>query len=161
MGFDEKGRQYIRATDTVIDLTLSVDTDAYADGDVLADTQELADVAQVYGDTVVLQSLTVLDGADQAQAMEFVFLDANKSLGTENSAPDITDANAASIIGCVSVSADDYTADLTASQVATVKNIGLVLKLNDNSKDLYVGVLSGGTGTYAASDIKCKFGFLR
>lgn len=160
MAYDEKGRSHIKATDVVLPLTLTLDTSAYADGDVLADTQELAGVGQVHGETVVLQSIIVQDFADQGQGMQVVFLDADKDLGTENAAPNISDANSASIIGHVDVATTDY-ADFTGMQVATVSNIGLALKCHANDTSLYVGVLSDGTGTYGTADVRLLLGFLR
>lgn len=144
---------------TVLDVTLSLDTNAYADGDVLADTQALASAVRLAGGRAYLQSVVVIDESDQKQGFDLIFLDANNSLGSENSAPGINDANAGTIIGRVPVSAGDYY-DLGGVSIANLNAVGLMLKAATASTTLYVGAISRGTGTYGASAIKLKLGLL-
>ena len=98
----------VRQPGDVFDLTFSLDTVAYADGDVLADTQSISNVFLTSGGTRTLQSVIVWDEDDQGQGFDLIFLDANNSLGTENSAPNISDANGRAIIGRVAISSADY-----------------------------------------------------
>lgn len=151
----------IKAENTIIDLTATLDTSAYASGDVLFDTQALASVARTAGSTVILQSLTVIDEDDQGVAFDLYFLDTNNPLGTENEAPSITDAHARTILGYVAIGTGDYK-DLGGARIATIRNIGLPLKAAAESTSLYVGGVNGsGTPTFTASGLKFKFGFLR
>lgn len=150
----------IGTDDTVIDLTASLDTSAYTAADVLFDTQSIASVGRVNAGIVVLQSLFVLDEDDQGAAMDIYFLDANTSLGTENSAPSISDANARNILGHVSIASADYK-DLGGVKVLTKTGIGLVMKLGAGVTTLYVAGVTGGTPTHTASGLRFKFGFLR
>lgn len=143
----------------VLEVTLSLDTAAYADGDVLADTQTVTNAFKIPGGRMILQSVTVLDEDDQGQAFDLIFLDTNNSLGTENAAVSITDANARRIFGRVSIAAGDYY-DLVANRIATVTNIGLVLAAATGSRSLFLGAVSRGTGTYTASGIKLKLGVM-
>ena len=157
----EAGEEFIGLvgmTDDVIEITCSLDTNAYADGDVLFDTQEIASAVRNAGDSCILQSVHVLDEDDQGEDFELIFFDANQSLGTENSAPDITDSEARDIIGHYAFS-NDYV-DLGACQIRTDYGIGLELK-TDGSTSLWVAGLSKGTGTYTATGIRIKFCFLR
>ena len=147
----------VGASDTVVTLTASLDTSAYADGDVLFDTQELTNAVRTSGGVVILQSITVLDKDDQGAEMDLVFLDANTSLGTENAAVTIADADAEDILGIVNVST--YT-DLVNSQIATVTGIGLEMKA-DASTSLWVAGITRGTPTYTAAGLIIKFAFLR
>ena len=78
----------------VRNLTLSLDTSAYANNDLLADTQELANAVKVNDGWGTIESLTVIDQDDQGQVFDVWILDANVTFGTENSAPSISDANA-------------------------------------------------------------------
>lgn len=133
----------------VIDVTLVTDTNAYADNDVLVVPQA---VAGYFVGT--LKSVVLLDEADQAQDIDLVFFNASASLGTINGAVGITDADAAKIIGVVSLLTTDYS-DMVNSQVATKRQIDLPLK----TQSLYIGaVVRSGTPTYAASSLKLKLG---
>lgn len=135
-----------------VDLTL--DTDAYASGDVLADTQAVAGVTTQAGGEVELVSAIIVDKSDQSQGLDLVFQSANNSLGTENSGPDLTDAEAEDIQGIVTFAAANY-ADLGGVAVASFGSIalGLFMKLASGSTTLYMGAISRGTGTYAADGI--------
>jgi hypothetical protein len=140
--------------------TLSLDTSAYAAGDVLADTQVINSVFRKNDGTGVLQSIKLVDKDDQGQALDLVFLNANNSLGTENSAPNISDANADAILGIIPVAAADFI-DLGGCRVATITNIGLPLQAVSGAATLYIGAISRGTGTYSASGITGILGILR
>jgi hypothetical protein len=142
------------------DLTLSLDTNAYADGDVLADRQALANVVGLPAGAGVVQSITLLDCDDQGQALDIVILDSDVSLGTENAAVSIGDADAAKIIAIVEVAADDYI-DLVNSQVACKDNLGIAFKCAAGDTSLYIGAISRGTGTYTAAGIKMRIGILQ
>lgn len=141
-----------------IDVTLTLDTSAYATGDVLADTQVVSNAMRVADGLGTLQSIVVLDEDDQGIAFDVVFLSANVSLGTENAAVSITDANARNWLGLVSIAGGDYV-DLGGSRVAVKMNLGLVVKPATGTRDLYVGAIGRGTATYTAAGIKLRLGF--
>jgi hypothetical protein len=154
------GVTYIRSDDFVATETFSLDTSAYASGDLIADTQELSDVGLRKGSVLILKSITVLDKADQKVALWFVFLNASTSMGTENSAPNISDTNAENILAVVPIATTDYV-DIGTSAMAT-KECSVSLKLASGTTSLFVAIVnSTGTPTYAASDLVVKFGFLR
>ncbi len=156
---DPAGNVEIATHATVVDLTLSLDTGgAYADGDVLAAAQELTNAVRQSGGTGILQSVLVVDQDDQGQALDIVISDATITLGTENSAVSISDADAAKILGVVEVTAADYV-DLVNSQVANIRNIGMVIMPDTTS--LYISAVSRGTGTYTASGIVLRFGIIQ
>lgn len=151
----------VGASDEVVEITATLDNSgAYAAGDVLFDTQEIAGAARVNGGVVILQSITILDKDDQAAEVDLVFLEANTSIGTENSAVSISDANAEDILGIVNIPTDDYT-DLVASQVATTTAVGLEMKAAAGTTSLYVAGITRGTPTHSASGMVLKFAFLR
>jgi hypothetical protein len=89
--------------------------------------------------------------------LDLVFLRTNVSLGTENSAVAITDADAEEILGVVQVTAGDYL-DFGANRVATMPGVGLVLEAGAASTSMYLAAVSKGTGTYSASGIVVKLG---
>jgi len=149
----------IGASDAVVTVTCSLPTGALTANDVMFDTQEIAGAARTSGGQVILESVTVLDKDDQGAEFDLLFLDANTSIGTEDSAVSISDSDAEDIVGIVNVAEADY-ADLINSQVATVKGIGLEMQAS-GSTSLYVAGVTRGTPTYTASGVIIKFAFLR
>jgi hypothetical protein len=143
----------------LIDVTLSLDTSAYGSGDLLADTQEIAGAFLTAGGYALLHSVTVLDEDDQGVAFDLHFLQNSTSLGTENSAPNMSDANARSNIMCrVPIAAADYT-DMGGFRVATVGSLNRMLKAASASTSLYVAAVNGsGTPTFTASGLKLRIG---
>jgi hypothetical protein len=144
----------------VKDLTFTLDTSAYADGDVLAEIQEIDGFFRAVGVGGVIQSLMVVDKDDQGEALDVVFLGLTGSLGTENAAVTISDADAAKIQGIVGVGAGDYT-DLANSQVASMANLSLVVEPGAASDSIFVGLVSRGTGTYTSGGITIRIGLLQ
>lgn len=143
----------------LIDITLSLDTSAYGASDLLADTQEVAGAVRIPGGTALLHSVTVLDEDDQGVALDLIFLQNSTSLGTENSAPNMSDANARSnVLTRVPVAAADYT-DMGGFRVATVGNLNRLLKAASGSTSLYIAAVNGaGTPTFTASGLKLRIG---
>ena len=148
--------------DAVITVTPVVDTAAYTAGDLLFDTIEVPGAVRGDGGIAILQSVTILDKADQGVAMTLVVLNALTDMGTINSAPNPDDTEAETIIGWVPVATTDYI-DVGASKIANVRNIGLVCKATAGTTSLYIAAINGaGTPTYgAASDLVLRLGFLQ
>jgi hypothetical protein len=145
-------------TGTVHDVTLVADTSQYADNDVLAVVQEITNVFQ-HTPHRTLQSVQLLDEDDQGQDIDLLFFNATATLGTINTAVNISDADARKCIGRVSILTTDYT-DLVNSMFATKTNIGLMLKAADGVTSLWIGaVVRSGTPTYTAAGLKLKLGF--
>lgn len=143
-------------TGKYVDVTLSLDTSAYADGDLLADTQVVTGAFRKADGTGVIQSIQVLDEDDQGVAMDLVFLSANNTLGSENSAPSVSDANARDILGRVRVNAADYI-DLGGCRIATLLGVGMGVKAASGTANMYVAAITrGGTPTYTASGVRLR-----
>jgi hypothetical protein len=146
---------------TVVDVTLSLDTSIYASGDLLADTQVVAGVGRANDLGGIIQSLTVVDKDDQGASFDVWFLDANNTLGTENAAPSISDANAATIFGRVQVGSGDYY-DLGGVRVAHLSNLAIPYKPVAGGTSIYVAVVNGtGTPTYSAAGVVLRIGLLQ
>ena len=161
---DQYGKAKIGAWDIIVEVALSLDTGAYADGDLLADTQEIADACFEHS-TCTLQSIRLLDISDQAGALDILILRSNEDMGTENSAFAPSDAAAGEILTAVSFTAGDYV-DLANSQMAmkSLGDTGMGVKLapSDNTKkSLYVAAVSRDAKTYAAAGIELLLGFMR
>lgn len=148
----------LRATNgdaDVYTVTFSLDTSAYASADLVADTQAVSTTAfDQEGGTIVVDSVVILDEDDQGVALNLVFIQDSTSLGTENAAPTITDADARKIIGVVPIATGDYL-DIGGSKIATVRNVGLTLKAASGSQALYVAIVNGsGTPTFTATGLQ-------
>jgi hypothetical protein len=145
----------------VVDVTLSLDTSQYASGDLIADTQVVRNALNHGQKSGVLHSITVIDKDDQGAAFYVYVLNANVTFGTENNAPSISDADAANIMGYVSVGTGDYQ-DLGGAKVAYVGSLGIPIKAIDDSRDIAISVVNGtGTPTYSASGVILRLGILR
>jgi hypothetical protein len=145
----------------IVEVTLSLDTDAYADEDLLADTQEVANAVRFPGGTALWTSCVVLDKDDQGEDMDIILLRTNVSMGTENSAIAPTDASADEILGIINIDTWD---DLTNSQIGVAAggtDLPIAVDAASGSTSLYVAVKSEGAGTYTASGITLKLGFLQ
>lgn len=151
----------VSSPDIVVTVTPTLDTNAYAASDLLFDATEVANAVRAVGGHAVLQSVTVIDKADQKSAFTLLLANAATDFGTLNSAPDPDDTEAATVIGWVPVAASDYV-DLGGASVACIRNIGLTLKAGAATTSLYIaGVNGAGAPTYAASDLVLQLGFLR
>lgn len=148
------------APSKVAEVTLSLDTAQYASGDVLAATQIIEACMRGNGGTGVIHSVVLLDKNDQGGALDLVFFRTNASIGNENDAVSVSDANADEILGIVEITAGDYV-DLVNSQLVTKTSVGIVVDADAGADDLYVAAISRDTKTYTAAGITLKIGFLR
>lgn len=143
----------------VVALTFSADTSILADGDIIADTQEVAGAVRLAGGPGLLDSIVLVDKDDQKIAMDLVFLSSNTSLGTENSAPNISDANALNVLGIINIATGDYV-DLGGVSVATKRSLNLPIEAATGSTSIYVAAITrGGTPTYTAAGLVVRLGF--
>jgi len=141
----------------VYDVTLVLDTNAYADGDVLAVPQEI-DGVFANGPRKLI-SVTVLDEDDVGQAFDLVFMDADGTVGTINAAVTISDADARKILGIVAVAAADFK-DMINNKVATKTGIELAMAPASGQYSLWVAAVARGAGTWTAAGIRVKLGFI-
>jgi hypothetical protein len=103
----------------------------------------------------------LFDKDDQAAAgIDLVFFSANTSLGTENTAPTISDANSENILGIIGLIASDFI-DLGGVKVATKTSIGLVIQATTGTRNIYCGLIVRGTPTQTSTGIVARFGFLQ
>ncbi len=108
----------------------------------------------------MLNSIQIIDQDDQKAAFDIYYLSANNAMGTENSGPSISDANATTVVGPFSVAVADYK-DLGGASVAKIVNIGQPIIAASGTSDGYIAVVNGtGAPTYTASGIKLRIGVL-
>ncbi|UYN96594.1 MAG: hypothetical protein KIT25_06580 [Enhydrobacter sp.] len=147
--------QPVAGIGAVLEATLALDTNIYADGDVLSDTVEIAGAFRVAGGTLDIVGAIVHDEDDQGAALDLILLDANQSLGTRNAAPDISDANGRKIVARIPVGAGDFY-DFGAFKRAEVAVFPKKVKAGAESTSLFLSAISRGTGTYTASGVRVR-----
>lgn len=150
-----------RRNTEVIEVILTCDTSVYAPGDVVADTQVILDAFRGNNSGGRLVSLEVVDEDDQKANLDIYFLTANVSMGTENAAPSITDANARQVQGKIAIAVADYN-DLGGVSVAQAASTQFPRALESiaNTNDLAVAVVAGATTTptFTATGLKLRLG---
>lgn len=158
----QKGKLRVGGKTGYSEVVLTLDTSIYASGDVLSDTAVIHNALDEVEGTGIIHSVTLLDKADQAGALDLVFFRTNVSLGTKNAAVSISDTNADEIVGVVEIAASDYV-DLVNSQIVTKSNLGIGFQGDPTSGiKLYVAAISRDTKTYAsANDITLKITILQ
>jgi hypothetical protein len=144
----------------VLDLTLTLDTNIYADGDLMVDATALTTAVRVAAGTSRLVSVVVLDEDDQGVAFDLLFLNAATSLGSLNAAVNLTDAMGRTLIGKVAVATGDYY-DFGGCRAAFKSDLNMLLKAASASTTLYVAAVSRGAGTYTAAGIRIKVGLVQ
>lgn len=133
-----------------VDFVPTLDTNAYAQNDILFDLQEAA-LGQ--GDRVkgTINGFTLVDKDDQGSQLTLVFSDSSTaSLGTVNTAPSPTDADAATILGYVDTG-ETYE-DLVNSQIVKPAAFTPIPFRTENGS-IYIGAILRGavTPTHTAS----------
>lgn len=133
-------------------ITMSPDTSALAGGDVAVDITLITDFFDREDGHGRLEYLEIWDQADQGVAIDIVFLSANTALGTENSPPNITDANGLNIRAVVQVGVGDFVdfGDFRKAEISCQK----YLHASPGTRNLYVGAIARGTVTYTSDSLK-------
>jgi hypothetical protein len=138
------------------EVNLVIDTAAYGTGEVLSDRVEIVLSPALPGGLPVrgeIIGLTLLDKDDEGAQLDLVVLDANVSLGTINSAPNISDTDAQAVVAVIPVTS--YS-DLGGCKVARPSFDPVPFETATGK--IYIGAINGaGTPTYAsASDLRIK-----
>jgi hypothetical protein len=131
----------------ITSVDLSTPTGALADGDVMADSQIVNACLRAVDGTGTIINVTAIDDADQGFGIDLFFLDANVSIGTEDAAPSISDANAANILGWLRIAAADWI-DLGGVRIASVP-CSIPVKGVSGDDAIYVAAVARGAGTWA------------
>lgn len=151
----------VRVLDKLIEVDVSVNTAAHAANDVVCQPVELEDAFQVPFGCAVITSVVVTDNDDQGVALDVLFLRSPITVGANNATTTISDGQVGEVLGRVGVAGGDYL-NLANNQVATVRNIGLVIAPNtDDGTSLYMAIRTTGTPTYASGHLGVKVGLLR
>ena len=150
--FAESVGTCVRVTPTVLN------ADAYDSGDVLFTMTEIPLAVDANGGLARIEQIVIYDKDDQtAAAWQLWFGAGSTTLAPPDSAPSISDANAAGataglgLRGLAVASADFI--DAGGLKIATKTNIGLIVQAAADSRSVYVGAVVTGTPTQATGGI--------
>lgn len=146
----------------ILSPSITVSTSAYSANDVVGGKITVPNAMRVSGGTGILQSLCIIDKANQKAALEILIFDSDPSSGTytDNGAFTWNATDGAKLIRRISVAASDYATFGTAA-IADISPGGKVLKAT-GSKNLYAVIVTTGTPTYAATtDLAVRWGILQ
>lgn len=128
---------------------LSVDTAAYAVGDIIADTEAISAAFRMDDKGGVLTTLTLYDFSDgTACALRVVFLTASTSLGSENAAPSLSDANGLTVPFWVDIPATGWV-DWGGYKAYCLTGLTIPVQPIAGTDDLAVAVVSPSTASAA------------
>lgn len=155
---------YVRTnSDRLKSVTLTLDTNAYAQNDVLAATQEITN-AVPEGMTAILDWIRLVDKDKNERALELWFLRSNTSIGAENAAEATTDANSDEVLAIVPVLASDYTSEANwswAEKTLGDDGMGARLKPTTGTSIYIAAKYTDSTGdTYTAAGIELRIGLM-
>ena len=155
----------------LIDVEITLDANAYADGDILFQPTKIENAVAVPQGTSVLHSvcgivenaaLTSGDGTD-TDSMHLFITSSETTTG-------FAAANAAASGGtasysvmnrfCGQVTINNYV-DAGRQAIGSVQNVGMICKADADSKDLYVWGMATGTNDYDGGTLMLRFGFIK
>ncbi len=148
----------------VVEVAPVIQAAAYADGDQLGSVLVVPHSFLQDQAMAKLTSISVVDGAKQNASIDFFFFDDNPTNAVaDNSPASITDAEMLDkCVGVVNVPIASY-ANLDVNSVATVKDIGLIIRnravLAADKRKLYALMVIRTVVTYTAtSNLRVRFG---
>lgn len=129
-------------------VTPVISTTAYTAKDAVGSLMTFAGAARVAGGAIRVDSVQVVDLAQQMRDLDLVLFDRAITAPVDNAAFDPTDAEVLYCIGVVPIFAGHYS-DLFDNSVATIQGIGLAAVLNGT--DLVGVLVARGTPTYVST----------
>lgn len=142
--------------------TITVSTSpAYTAGDSIGGKITLANAVRVSGGTGILESIMVLDRANQKAAIDIIIFDADPSAATiTDNAAFVFSTDDLKVLARIPVATTDYVT-YNSKATANIKAIGALLKAASGTS-LYAAVVTSGTPTFAATtDFQLRFGILQ
>jgi len=145
--------RYVTVTPTVLN------ADAYDAGDTLFDMTEIPNATGPGGAPCVLDSITIIENADQTAAvMTLFFYDTTGTFGTADAAPSISDAANLNALGSYAMPSANFL-DVGGAKTAYAGNLGIPVRSLPGSRSIYFGAITAGTPTLATGSLVFRFGF--
>lgn len=153
------GRVGTRSVRIAVTPTVST-SPAYSSADAVGGLMTFSNAVAVSGYGGVLQSVIVIDKANQKPALQIYISNQTFTASTDNAAFTVSDADVVNAVGYVSIAATDWQSNGTANAVATKAGIGLAF--HPNTTDLFAQMQTTSTPTFAStSDIIVIFEILQ
>lgn len=157
-----------RKSRAVLEKTIASAAATYTANDQVGALVQLSNAFDLESGVGEVVSLTVIDQAAQTIAMDvFLFHTAPTLTSSDQDAVGITDAIlSATCLGVISVAAGDWKAAGSGATVATVKDIGMMVKCakgnaSSGNTSLWALVVTRGTPTFVANGLKLLLGIER
>jgi hypothetical protein len=133
----------------------------YSAADAVGGIQTLTSAARVSGGKVVLESLTLIDKANQKKALTVLFFSANPAAATvTDNAAFVFSTDVAKLVGKVNIAAADYET-VDSIGIACLKAIGLEMKAVGSANLYAVIVATEAINLATVGDYICLYGFLQ
>jgi hypothetical protein len=135
---------------------------AYTSGDAVGAKRTITGALRTSNGSGVLESIQILDRANQKAAFDIYIFDANPTNATiTDNAAFVFSTDDLKVIAHISVAAADYVTT-NSKAVATKGGLGVALKGADSSTSLYAAIVTTSTPTYAATtDLQVIWGILQ
>lgn len=145
----------------LVPFTPTLDTSgAYSVGDVLFATVALS-IMRGNDLRAAIMSMTCVDKTKQHPGISIFFYKTAVTSAAANAANNLSDADALSYMGHLSIATSDWK-DLANNSFACYKGINLLLEAATGSTNVYmVGIVDAGTPTFALGDFQFNFGVVQ
>lgn len=117
---------------------LTTVTTTYAAGDQVGALMTLSNAAAVSGGSGVITGVTLIDASDVLGAVDLVIYDSSVTLGSDNAAVSISDADALKIVAVVQLTG---AYDIGENRVSQAQNLAVPYVCN-GSADLYASIIA-------------------
>lgn len=147
---------------TVIKDTAVVSTSpAYTAGDAVGAKRTLANAVRVSGGTGILDSVTLLDRANQKAAMELILFDSDPASATiTDNAAFVYSTDDLKVLARITIGPSDYVT-LNGKAIAQLKGLSVALKIASGTS-LFAALVTTGTPTFVATtDVQLSVGILQ
>lgn len=145
----------------VVTPTVTVSTTpAYAAGDSVGGKLTLTSAVRVSGGIALLQSVVILDRANQKPAGTLLIFDSDPSAATiTDNAAFVYSTDDLKVVAAIPVATTDYIT-INSKAIANIRNIGAVVKAASGTT-LYAAFVLTSTPTFAAtSNVQIELGFI-
>jgi len=142
--------------------TTAVSTSVYTAGDAVGGKRTITGALRTSNGSGILESITILDRANQKAAMELFIFDADPSAATitDNSAF-VFSTDDLKVLAHITIAATDYIT-IDSKAVATLKGLGITLKGANGNTSLFAALVTTGAPDYVATtDLQLIYGILQ
>jgi DNA-binding phage protein len=147
-------------TTVIKDTTAVSSSPAYTAGDAVGGKRTIANAVRTPG-TGILESITILDRANQKAGMTLFIFDADPTVATiTDNAAFVFSTDDLKVIAQINIGASDYVTT-NSKAIAQKTGLGVALKAASGTT-LYAALVTTGTPTFAATtDVQLEYGILQ